>query len=242
MHACISTFSWLFCTPCLFFRCYSGMDIPGLRYVYHYGMPTNMDDYIQETGRVGRDGLQSYAVALIHSDSNKGPNMTSEVKNYSKSTTCLRKQLLAYFDETLDIELGEKCCSNCSTKLSISEIDDIPPPIDASPSVCRPKMSDTSLVLCREKLCSLGEETIHPLLPSHVGSQIYPKLMDLVMSEYEHIGGVQHICTLGAYSAQAAQSTFDILEEFAPLNDSANQPTHGMIEFDQELCFSDGDD
>ena len=62
------------------------------------------------------------------------------------------------------------------------------------------------------------------------------------MSEYEHIGGVQHICTLGANSSQAAKSILDTLEEFAPLNDSANQPTHGMIEFDQELCFSDGDD
>ena len=67
-------------------------------------------------------------LALIHSDSNKGPNMTSEVKNYSKSTTGLWKQLLAYFDETLNIYIGEKCCSNCSTKLSISETDDIPPP------------------------------------------------------------------------------------------------------------------
>ena len=66
--------------------------------------------------------------------------------------------------------------------------------------------------------------------------------MDLVMSEYEHIGGVQHICTLGAYSSQEAQSIPDTLEEFAPLNESANQPTHGMIKFDQELCFCVGND
>ena len=62
------------------------------------------------------------------------------------------------------------------------------------------------------------------------------------MSEYEHISGVQHICTLGAYSSQAAQSILDTLEEFAPSNESANQPTHGMIEFDQELCFCFGND
>ena len=41
-----------------------GVDCPDIRVVYHWGPPATIKEYIQETGRAGRDGLQSEAIML----------------------------------------------------------------------------------------------------------------------------------------------------------------------------------
>ena len=76
-------------------------------------MPTSLDDYVQECGRIGRDNSQSHAILLTHKDGNKGPHMTAEVKKYSTSTECLRQQILSYFGETCNTIFPPLCCSNC---------------------------------------------------------------------------------------------------------------------------------
>ena len=46
-----------------------GLDIPNVRMVIHWQQPSSVEDYLQEFGRAGRDGLPSVAIVFYaHGD------------------------------------------------------------------------------------------------------------------------------------------------------------------------------
>ncbi|MBP3772168.1 MAG: RecQ family ATP-dependent DNA helicase [Treponema sp.] len=120
-----------------------GIDKPNVRFVIHYDMPKSLEQYYQEIGRAGRDGLQSEALLLysagdIHkiryffdeaSDRQRCETLLQGMISYATGRTCRRKLLLSYFGENYEKKAGEKegetesrCCDLCEMG-PIPEID-----------------------------------------------------------------------------------------------------------------------
>jgi ATP-dependent DNA helicase RecQ len=105
-----------------------GIDKSNVRFVVHMDLPKNIESYYQETGRAGRDGLQSDALLFFSwGDVNKlksfaaveGNEAQSEIMLNKLNTmgkfgdlrTCRRKFLLNYFSEDFAGNCG--ACDNC---------------------------------------------------------------------------------------------------------------------------------
>jgi ATP-dependent DNA helicase RecQ len=93
-----------------------GINKPNVRYIIHYDLPKTLEHYYQETGRAGRDGLQSECL-LLYSYGDKffydrfiADKQTEEERriakaqlqrmiDYAQSKICRRALLLQYFAE-----------------------------------------------------------------------------------------------------------------------------------------------
>ena len=82
-----------------------GIDCNDIRRIIHIGVPYTMEDYYQEVGRAGRDGLPAradiYYNAYDISKSRK--DMTDIMRNFVQSKECKRKVILRYFDHKLEV-------------------------------------------------------------------------------------------------------------------------------------------
>ena len=97
-----------------------GVDFRNVYRVVHYGAPRSLDDYLQESGRVGRDGQQAFSNQGIYCN-----RKVAAVRRYlENSGTCHRYVLLSYFNKTLadNLERCDKmmCCDICCSLVSQS--------------------------------------------------------------------------------------------------------------------------
>lgn len=95
-----------------------GVDIRSIRNIIHVGPPRTIREYIQETGRAGRDGKQSFAV-LYYNNRDIARNkegMSDEIRQFCRlEASCLRKFLLNSLDATSPKCIGHLCCSFCES-------------------------------------------------------------------------------------------------------------------------------
>lgn len=113
-----------------------GIDKSNVRYVVHTDLPKSIESYYQETGRAGRDGLDSEALLLYtYADVAKlkrfaqiegNPEQTEislkkldHMAEYGDLSTCRRKYLLNYFDEATTNYCGN--CDVCLTKVELTD-------------------------------------------------------------------------------------------------------------------------
>ena len=88
-----------------------GIDCPDIRVVYHWGPPSCLEEYAQETGRAGRDNQASKAI-LLHSTISKF--VGDDVKRYiSNDSVCRLRLLYSQFLFEADVTDAEKCCDIC---------------------------------------------------------------------------------------------------------------------------------
>jgi superfamily II DNA helicase RecQ len=91
-----------------------GVDCKGVHRTIHFGPSKNIEAFVQETGRAGRDGVQSLSYLLYH-----GLLLThlcQDIKEYVKLKDCRTRCLLKHFayDETTTPVISHLCSDNCA--------------------------------------------------------------------------------------------------------------------------------
>lgn len=113
-----------------------GIDKSNVRYVIHYNMPQSMENYYQEAGRAGRDGLDAKCILLFSTQDiminrflldhkemtelseeeielikERDTNRLRVMEKYCYTTECLRNYILKYFGENPTKPCND--CGNC---------------------------------------------------------------------------------------------------------------------------------
>ena len=119
-----------FCDPCGMLRVVictvafgMGLDCPNVSHIVHWGPSTDLEGYVQETGRGGRDGQLCDCTILYHKSDRR--NTVKVMLDYCENEhNCRRQELFKDFDDYTSLTLPEsacKCCDICNKTCKCDE-------------------------------------------------------------------------------------------------------------------------
>ena len=107
-----------------------GIDSPDVRVIMNWGVPEDCEMYVQESGRAGRHGLQSFTITFYRKHDLNRKYASPQIINYcvNEGNVCRRTLLFQEFEDCDDFQTNSLCaccdvcelkckCSNCSTLL-----------------------------------------------------------------------------------------------------------------------------
>uniref|UniRef100_A0A7M5VBC3 DNA 3'-5' helicase n=2 Tax=Clytia hemisphaerica TaxID=252671 RepID=A0A7M5VBC3_9CNID len=223
-----------------------GIDCKGLHTVIHFGTPSDMDDYFQESGRVGRDGAQSRAILLTYPHCLVSPKISKGMKAYAKnSEVCRRKVLMAQYstDSFQSFQPLHLCCDVCEKQCDCNQedcksidlhefglTDQTEPVVECSLNSDGIKYLKLKLTKLRESLIADHEGVVSPSISSGFSLECITQIVNIAS------------CSLteeDIYVKTALMNKSVITQIHELVRQVVTEPLFEKKDFDDEYYFSD---
>ena len=110
-----------------------GLDVKDVRAVIHAGLPQKMQDYMQESGRGGRDGLPANSVVICSPNLASGSDSAFQVEeamlDYLRSSEKCRRATIDWVMDRYERQTGcldtEEACDFCQVAAAVAEAVDV---------------------------------------------------------------------------------------------------------------------
>jgi ATP-dependent DNA helicase RecQ len=96
-----------------------GVNFAGVNSIIHVGPPKDMDSFVQQFGRSGRDGSQAMSLLLYSSKQCK--KLDEDMTSYISTDTCRRKLLLSSYNAEPPKLCKHMCCDICTKTCSCED-------------------------------------------------------------------------------------------------------------------------
>lgn len=195
-----------------------GMGVPDIRRKIHWLPAEDIETYVQECGRAGRDGLLAEACLCFHST-----DLTSHtiavgvdmVKYCTNNSEC-RRSLLAHMFECAHVFVPQqRCCDVCAGNEDTSH--------HSSPSITnqlsdlfqRMEVSDVSIDKVRKALQEYRDALCPPGIPLILGvelsTDLTPAILDILASKSSTFTCADDLMALVPISRSVAVDLFKVI-------------------------------